>query len=100
MVQYAAFWCTMVFMAMAKKARPVRRSVSLPPEIDSKVRKIAQHEKRSANRVLEGLIETGIEAKEAEKRRFLELLDCLRTTTDSNELKAIKEELARLTFGS
>ena len=41
----------------------------MPPEIDSKVRKIAQHEKRSANRVLEGLIETGIEAKEAEAAR-------------------------------
>lgn len=70
------------------------------PEIDSKVRKIAQHQKRSANKVLENLIETGLQAKETEKRRFLGLVDLLRTTTDSNELKAIKEELARLTFGS
>jgi F0F1-type ATP synthase membrane subunit b/b' len=87
-------------MAIAKKARPVRRSVSLRPEIDSKVRKIAQHQKRSANRVLENLIETGLQAKETEKRRFLGLVDRLRTTTDSNELKTIKDELARLTFGS
>jgi hypothetical protein len=87
-------------MAIAKKARPVRRSVSLRPEIDSKVRKIAQHQKRSANRVLENLIETGLQAKETEKRRFLGLVDRLRTTTDSGELKTIKEELARLTFGS
>ena len=87
-------------MAIAKKARPVRRSVSLRPEIDSKVRKIAQHQKRSANRVLENLIETGLQAKETEKRRFLGLVDRLRTTTDSSELKTIKDELARLTFGS
>jgi uncharacterized protein YecE (DUF72 family) len=87
-------------MAMAKKAPPVRRSVSLRPEIDSKVRKIAQHQKRSANRVLESLIETGLHAKEAEKLRFLGLVDRLRTTTNLDELKTIKEELARMTFGS
>jgi len=87
-------------MPGVKKVRPVRRSVSLRPEIDNKVRKIAQHQKRSTNRVLENLIETGLQAKEAEKRRFLGLVDCLRTTTDSKELQTIKEELARLTFGS
>ncbi len=95
--------CILVYdgaMAIVKKARPVRRSVSLRPEIDSKVRKIAQHQKRSANRVLENLIETGLQAKETEKRRFLGLVDRLRTTTDSNELRTIKDELARLTFGS
>lgn len=69
-------------------------------EIDSKVRKIAQQQKRSANRVLEGLIETGLQAREAEKRRFFELAERLRTTTDAGELKSTKEELARMTFGS
>jgi len=87
-------------MAIVKKARPVRRSVSLRPEVDSKIRRIAQHQRRSANRVLESLIETGLQAKEAEKRRFLGLVDRLRTTTDPDELKTLKEELARLTFGS
>ena len=87
-------------MTTVKRIRPVRRSISLRPEIDNKVRKIAQHQKRSANRVLENLIEIGLQAKEAEKRRFLGLVDRLQTTTDSKELQTIKDELARLTFGS
>jgi len=87
-------------MATAKRTRPIRRSVSLRPEIDGKVRKIAQDQKRSANRVLEILIETGLQAKEAEKHHFFELAERLRTTTDPDELKRTKEELARMTFGS
>ena len=43
----------------------VRRSISLPPEIDTKVQSLASHQHRSANRVIENLIETGLEAKEA-----------------------------------
>lgn len=60
---------------------------------------MARHQNRSANRVLENLIETGLEAKEAEKRRFFELAERLRTTTDAAELQQIKAELARMTFG-
>ena len=56
-------------------------------------------EKTSANRVLVELIETGLESKEAEKRRFFELADQLSTSTDRAEQRRIKEELARLTFG-
>jgi hypothetical protein len=41
----------------------------------------------------------GIEAKEAEKRRFFELAERLRATDDQTELSAIKNELARMTFG-
>ncbi len=49
--------------------------------------------------MIENLIETGLEAKEAEKRRFFELAERLRTTTDKAELQQIKNELARMTFG-
>jgi len=49
--------------------------------------------------VIENLIETGLQAKEAEKRRFFELAERLRTTTDKAELQQIKNELARMTFG-
>jgi predicted DNA-binding protein len=92
-------------MAVSKKPRntprkTVRRSISLPREVDSKIQKLARHQNRSANRVLENLIETGLEAREAEKRRFFELADRLRTTTDQIELENIKNELARMTFGS
>ena len=87
-------------MAIAKRARRiVRRSVSLPSEVDLKVQELAVHQKRSASRIIENLVETGLEAKEAEKRRFFELAERLRTATDRAELQRIKNELARMTFG-
>ena len=88
-------------MTTAKKSRkPVRRSISLPREIDSKVQKMAQRQNRSANQVLENLIESGLEAKEAEKRRFFEVAERLTAATDPAEVRQLKTELARLTFGS
>ena len=87
---------------MTKRAharKSVRRSISLPSDIDNKVQRIARHQKRSANRVLESLIEAGLEAKEGEKRRFFELAERLRTTGNEVEIREIKNELARLTFG-
>jgi len=87
-------------MAITKRVKkPVRRSISLPPEIDTKIQTLASHQHRSTNRVIEKLIETGLQAKEAEKRRFFELAERLRTTTDKAELQQIKNELARMTFG-
>jgi hypothetical protein len=49
--------------------------------------------------VLVELIETGIESKESEKSKFLELADQLTATTDPVDRKRIKEILARMTFG-
>lgn len=88
-------------MAITKKPRAsVRRSISLPRDLDSKVQKLARRQKSSANRVLENLIETGLEAKEAERRRFFELAERLTTTTDPAEVQRLKHDLARMTFGS
>lgn len=87
-----------MFMAIAKQ-KTVRRSISLPRELDSKVQRLAQRQNRSANRVLENLIEAGLEAKEAEKRRFFELAERLRSTDDPAELEEVKSEMARMTFG-
>lgn len=80
-------------------SKPVRRSVALPGELDRKIQSMAKRQSWSANRVIEDLIEKGLEAKEAEKRRFFELAERLRTTDDQTELSAIKSELARMTFG-
>ncbi len=85
-------------MAIAKQ-KTVRRSISLPRELDSKVQRLAQRQNRSANRVLENLIGAGLDAKEAEKRRFFELAECLRDTSDPAELERVKNEMARMTFG-
>lgn len=81
------------------KQKTVRRSISLPRELDSQVQSLAYRQKRSANRVLENLIEMGLEAKAAEKRRFFELAERLRDTNDPAELERVKSEMARITFG-
>ncbi len=84
---------------MATMEKPIRQSISLPSRLAKRVKALAKHQKTSANRVLVELIETGLESKEAEKRRFFELADQLSTSTDRAEQRRIKEELARLTFG-
>lgn len=84
-------------MSIAEK--PVRQSVSLPPRIARRVRSLAKTSRTSANRVLIELIESGLEARELEKRRFFELADRLAATEDSKEQVRLKEELARMTFG-
>src|SRR5260370_41242240 len=88
-------------MVVAKKTRKsVRRSVSLAAETDAQVQKLALYRRLSANRILEDLIETGLAAKEAEKRRFFELAERLRVASDVQEIQRLKDELARMTFGS
>ena len=79
--------------------KPIRQSISLPSRLAKRVKALVKHQKTSANRVLVELIETGLESKEAEKRRFFELADQLSTSTDRAEQRRIKEELVRLTFG-
>jgi hypothetical protein len=45
------------------------------------------------------LIETGLEAREAEKARFLDLARRFKESADPKESERLREELARLTFG-
>ena len=87
-------------MAVSKRTKTVRRSISLAAETDAQVQKLARRQRQSASRVLESLIETGLAAKEAEKRRFFELAERLRNTSDPTELQQVKDELARMTFGN
>jgi hypothetical protein len=77
----------------------VRQSVSLPTPTVKRVRAIAKARRTSANRVLVELIETGLETKEAEKARFLDLAGRFKEATDPRESERLREELARLTFG-
>ncbi len=84
---------------MATTERVVRQSVSLSPRVARRVRSLARSGRTSANRVLVELIETGLEAREAERQRFLALAERLATTTDQAEQAKIKNELARITFG-
>jgi hypothetical protein len=84
---------------MAATEKRIRQSVTLPARLARRVRTLAENRKTSTNRVLVELIETGIESKESEKSKFLELADQLTATTDPVDRKRIKEILARMTFG-
>jgi hypothetical protein len=85
---------------MASTERPLRQSVSLAPRVARRVRVLAKAKRTSASRVIAELVESGLEAQEHERRRFLELADRLARSTDPAERQRLKEELARITFGS
>ena len=84
---------------MAQTAKIIRQSVSLPSTVARRVQALAKRKRTSANRVLVELIESGLEAREREKRTFYELADRLTRADDDAEARRIKEELAKLTFG-
>jgi len=79
--------------------KTVRQSVSLPVRVARRVKSLAKTNSTSANRIIVTLIESGIEAREQERKRFLELADRLARSGDAEEQNRLKEELARLTFG-
>jgi hypothetical protein len=84
---------------MAPPEKLFRQSISIPTRIAKRVRALAKSRKTSANRVLVDLIETGLESKEAERKRFFALANRLTEATDPDERQRLKEELARMTFG-
>ncbi len=53
----------------------------------------------SASRVLVDLIESGLESKTQEKKRFFALANRLTKARHSGERESLKKELARMTFG-
>ena len=84
---------------LAHSEKVVRQSISLPSSIARRVKTLANRERTSANRVIVNLIETGLQAREREKRAFFELAERLANSSNANEQKRLKEELARMTFG-
>ncbi len=87
-------------MAVIKKTRQVRRSVTLSADVQRRVERLVREQKRSASRVLENLIETGLAAKQAERLRFFKLAERFRDTKDATEKQRLGEELGRVVFGS
>jgi hypothetical protein len=84
-------------MAIAEKS--VRQSVTLPARVARRVKSLAKTSHMSANRIIVELIESGIEARQQERKRFLDLADRLAHSRDVEEQARLKEELAVLTFG-
>lgn len=85
---------------MPVEEKPLRQSITLPPEIARQVKSLAKAGRTSASRILVELIESGLEARAHEKRHFMALADRLAESQDSGEQARLKSELARLTFGS
>lgn len=77
----------------------MRQSISLPSVVAKRVRAIARTRRVSANRVLVDLIETGLQAKESERERFLALARRFKESSDPGESERLREELARRIFG-
>jgi hypothetical protein len=84
---------------MATTPRVVRQSVALPNRVARRVRAIAKARRTSANRVLVDLIETGLEAGEAEKGRFFDLARRFKESSDPAESERLRGDLARMIFG-
>ena len=84
---------------MPSPDKTVRQSVSLSASVARRVRALAQTSKTSTSRVISELIESGLEARERERERFLELADRLARSRNADEQRQLKEELARMTFG-
>ena len=77
----------------------VRKSVTLPARVARRVKSLAKTRGSSANRVIVDLIESGIEAQQQERKRFIELADRLARSRDAEEQTRLKQELAVMTFG-
>ncbi|MGH9364049.1 MAG: hypothetical protein ACRD1B_02120 [Thermoanaerobaculia bacterium] len=84
---------------MSQTKTAVRQSVTLPTGVARRVQALAKRDRTSANRVIVDLIETGLEAREREKKTFFELADRLAESSDESERKRLKAELARMTYG-
>ncbi len=89
----------MYYRRIVTPQKPVRQSVSLPPAMARRVRSLAKLSRTSTNRVLVDLIESGLAAREQERKRFFDLADRLARSHDLEEQRRVKEELALITFG-
>ena len=81
------------------RAAVVRQTVSLPSLVAKRVRVLANTRNVSANRVLIDLIETGLQAKESERARFLAVARRFRESGDPEESEQLRKELAQRIFG-
>jgi hypothetical protein len=86
-------------MVKRRVGKTVRRSVTLPSEVDRQVGAIAKQRRLSDNRVLVELIEYGIEARRQKERDFFQLAERFRSASDPEEVKRLGDQLGRFVFG-
>ena len=80
--------------AMSIPDKSVRQSVSLPARVARRVKSLAQTSKTSTSRVIADLIETGLDAREQEKKRFFECADRLARARDPEEHERAEQNAA------
>jgi hypothetical protein len=83
-------------MAVSKQ---IRRSVTLPSQVDRQIETIARKSRLSGNRVLVELVELGLEARKQKEKAFFELAERFRDSKDPVEVKQLGDELGRFVFG-
>jgi hypothetical protein len=89
----------MVYNASMAASRQIRRSVTLSPQVDRQIEKIARHRRLSGNRVLVELVELGLEARKQKEKAFFELAERFRGSHDAEQVKQLGDELGRFVFG-
>jgi len=85
--------------AKRRAVKHLRRSVTLPPEIDKQIGAMAKQRRLSDNRILVELIEHGIEARKQKERDFFQLAERFRAASDPEEVKQLGDRLGRFVFG-
>ena len=85
---------------MGAISKTVRQSISLPPSLATKVRRMAKSRKLSANRMMLELIENGIEAEKQKQQEFFALAERFRNATDPEETRSLGDQLGRMVFGA
>lgn len=78
----------------------IRRSVSLPAEMAQKIDTIAMNRHVTGNRAIVDLLADAIASYEQRRIAFFELADRFQKSTDPTEIERLRDELARMTFGS
>jgi hypothetical protein len=89
----------MVYDKNMATTKQVRRSVTLPQQVDKQIETIAKNRRLSGNRVLLELLELGLEARKQKERAFFELAERFRDSKDPEEVKQLGDELGRFVFG-
>lgn len=84
---------------MPTKEKTVRQSVTLPAEIASQVRAMANRHRLSASRVIVELIEEGLESRRAREEAFFELAERFRRAENPDEVARLGDELGKMAFG-
>ena len=95
----APFSTILVYHLAMPKSQQVRRSVTLPSQVDKQIEAIAKKPRLSGSRVLVELVETGLEPRRQKEEAFFDLAPRFRESDDPEEAKELGRELGRMIFG-